>query len=46
MGYTVTELFNLENNYIITKSAFLASKAVYKVNIKNWPNYNTVYGLH
>jgi len=35
MGYTVTELFNLENNYIITKSAFLASKAVYKVNIKN-----------
>jgi hypothetical protein len=35
MGHTVTELFNLENNYIITESACLASKGAYKVSITN-----------
>ena len=36
MGNTVTELFNLENKYIIAGSACLASKAAYKVSIKHY----------
>lgn len=35
MCYTVTELFNLENNYIIPESVCLAPNAAYKVSINN-----------
>jgi len=35
MGYTVTKFFNLETSYIINESTCLASKAAYKVSIKN-----------
>jgi len=35
MGYTVTELFNLQNNYTIAESACLGSKAAYKFSIRN-----------